>query len=163
MCEIEEKSTSRHPDSAIIRALAEGLLPPADSLPLLEHLEACPACMDAYIAALEDSDLEEMTGDVAMQVLKAVEQKPQQEERKTIAVFLPAAIKLLAAVTLTMVLFFTGVFDAMGSGASELVNRIGASAAAPEEEPSGFAQWSEALDNGIRGLMEQWNTLFKRS
>ena len=150
-----------HLSAAAIRALADGLLTPDDALPLLEHLEACPACMDAYIAALEETELQETPDGLADRVLAAVARE-DAADKKTVMVVFPAVAKLMAAVALTMVLFFTGVFDAIGRGARDLVDTIGTSASARPEDSGQLARWSEALDTGIQKLVEQWNAIFVR-
>lgn len=157
-----ENLHSGHLSAAAIRALADGLLMPDDALPLLEHLEVCPDCMDAYIAALAETKLQETPDGLADRVLAAVKQEDKTAQ-KPVLVVLPAIAKLMAAVALTMVLVFTGVFDAIGHGARDLVDTIGTSSSARPEEDSGqLARWSEALDTGIQKLVEQWNAIFVR-
>ena len=156
-----EKFQSGHLPAAAIRALADGLLTPDDALPLLEHLEACPACMDAYIAALAETELQETPEELTGRVLAAVERE-NKTEKKTVLVVFPAVAKLMAALALTMVLFFTGVFDAIGHGARDLVDTISTSSSARPEDSGQLARWSEALDTGIQKLVEQWNAIFVR-
>lgn len=159
-----QEEMNAHVSAGSIRALAQGLLPPEKALPLLEHLDCCPACMDAYIASLADTEPEETPDGLAGRVIDAVGRESRQAEKGgTVIMLLPALAKLLAAVALAMALFFTGVFDAIGSGMADVIGSISSTSAEgrPEGEPPPIAKWSEALDSGVRQIVEHWNAFFK--
>lgn len=160
--------------AADICALAQGTLNPEESLPLLEHLDACPACMDAYIQALSRTAPLPPPDGLDQRVMEAVHREAAQQEsqgsheqtgeKQTVLVMLPAFAKLLAAVALTMTLFFCGVFDSIGNGARNLVESISTSATErqEDEEPGRLAKWSQTFDESVQHFVEQFNAFFAR-
>ena len=123
-----------HLSDDIIKKLAAGeMTDAADTLLLLEHLNACPACMDRYIAAVCEMPPEEAPSDegweavvarVEAAIVRQSEEDARQEAAKRQQVIIIGAAKLLVALAMTFLLFFSGVFTAIGKYSGLLFEKM---------------------------------------
>ncbi len=159
-----------HLSAVAIGLLAEGSLSDRDAVLLLSHLEACPACMDAYIAAVSAAEPEEAPPELSERILAAVAEEaaaplhtpPTSRRRAALRV-----LQLSVAVCLTMLLFFSGVFEFLGKSSRAYMDRISLrteeqTTSAPPKAPgeSGWEKFSAGFAGGFETLVNQFNALF---
>lgn len=146
-----------HLSSVALDSLVNGALSPRDTQLLLIHLEHCPACMDAYITALEGVPLEEPPADLEQRVLDRVAQTPPHRNRAPVAV---GILKLAVAVCLTMLLLFGNVFHLVFTSSENLAQHL-----AVTSEASGESHWTafaSDFQQGFSDLINRFNHLFDR-
>lgn len=134
-------------DETIHKLAAGGVTDVADTLLLLEHLDACPTCMDRYIAAMCEMPQEDapspqgwpvMESRLEAAITQQEEEDARQEARKRQQVVIIGITKLLVALAMTFLLFFSGVFGAIGKYSGLLFekmdSRIGTVIKAPDTD-----------------------------
>ncbi len=160
-----------HLSAEAIGLLVDGSLYDRDTVLLLSHLEACPACMDAYIAAVSAAEPEEAPPELSERILAAVEEEsailipaPSSSRRRAAM----RVLQLSVAVCLTMLLFFSGVFEFLGKSSRAYMERISTRTeeqTTPEKPPkapgeSGWEKFSAGFAGGFESIVNQFNALF---
>lgn len=144
-----------HLSSVALYSLVNGTLSPRDTQLLLIHLEHCPACMDAYITALDTAELESPPQDLEQKVLERLEEASPRQDKSPLS----AGIwKLAVAVSLTMLLFFGNVFHLLYTSSENLAQQITISSEQPKENK--LSQFASGFQQGFNELINRFNDLF---
>ena len=99
----------RHCSSETFLLLENGGLTAEERSRILQHLEECVDCMDAYMDSLSEEVLLEPPEGMEQRILQAVSrEKRKKKESKVLAI---QFVKLAVAVCLTLVMMAGGVFD----------------------------------------------------
>ena len=142
-----------HLSSAALEALVKGELSPRDTQLLLIHLEHCPSCMDAYIAALDMTDLVIPPEDLQEQILERVE---ILSPSRTTVPLSSSLLRLAVAVALTVLLLFGNVFQQVLTSSEKLIQQITVSSEEPRKNPL------DDFQKGFNDLINHFNDLFRR-
>lgn len=155
-----------HPSAEQLRLLAAGTLPADETIALLTHCEDCPACMDIYIAAVSEPPFEEPSAAFEQRLRQAVQDEAYR--RSPSIVVLWNVVKLAAAVSLTALLLFTGVFDWIGRSSENLLTYLSLRTAAaepqrptpPPERENPWQQFAEGFQAGFDAVAGQIQSFF---
>lgn len=147
-----------------LAALACGAFDNRDTALLICHLEACPACMDAYIEAACAAGTDQPEGGypaLESRILTAVTRESRRSRGRTIAVNIA---KMSVAVALTMLLFFSGAFRKLEESTSYILQQITTeqTAAPPsgQAEESRFDRLASGYNTGFHALVDRIQAFF---
>jgi hypothetical protein len=134
----------------------------ADMYILLDHLESCSECMDKYIHSVTAGGLEEPPAVLNERIMEKIKsEKPGQGGVQVVFINI---LKMGVGVSLALLLFFSGAFQKISSGAASLIDLIG-----ERREPSQSYQppkktlntFFANIDSGFSDFAAQLNSLFK--
>lgn len=155
-----------HPDADRLRCLADGTLPVEETIALLTHCEDCPACMDAYIATVSVPPFEEPSPAFEQRLIAAVQTEAARRQPRIVVWW--NVVKLAAAVSLTVLLLVTGVFDWIGRSSENLLDYLSLRTAQstlqppapPKEQENHWKKLTDGFQSGFDAVVDQIQSFF---
>lgn len=161
-----DKHTIRngHLTGEAISGLACGTFDERDTALLLCHLEACPACMDAYIDAVSAADPAASPDGCSALEERILASIGKENRRAKNRVVLAGIVKMSVAVALTMLLFFSGAFRKLEESTTSFIQQISIQKE-PELPPdrskgSRWEQLASGYHDGFASLVDRIHAFF---